>query len=556
MTTTAVNPIIPGFAPDPSCIRVGNTYYLVNSTFNWFPGLPIYTSTDLVSWKHIGNAINRPSQGISFAHSRTRINPPSQWDEHMTMTGGLYAPTIRHRDGTFYVVCTNIIHDFDGPGKDKRQNFIVTSTDIESDSWSDPIFFDLDGIDTCIFWDVDGRSYIHGTAIQLFEIDLQTGKKLSEQKTLWSGTGGVYPEGPHLIHKDGWYYLLISEGGCFEDHAITGARSRSLWGPYEAYEHNPLLTARGTDEYVRNIGHSDLFQDAAGNWWAVALGIRKEPQKGRYLMGRETFLTPVSWSVGEWPHISQIKIAPVLDADHVLPTTTSPPTLTAAPGVDLLYLRDPDLSKYRITNTTATGHGRKHTISLTASPADLSQGGPTDHVTFVGKRMRALAGRSQATLLLNTAITISTSRSRSNNLKAGLALCKDECRFARIYYSSARHEIVFEVRNEARSISRETRTPLVTTTEGEAVVGAVSFRLDSTEEMVRMSYSVAPSAETGKEEEEAEEDGEHQQQRSWQLAGELDTLELTGLDFTGPVIGVFAVGEGDAQVTFEGFSVQ
>lgn len=551
MTTTALNPIIPGFAPDPSCIRVGSTYYLVNSTFNWFPGLPIYTSTDLVSWKHVGNAINRLSQGISFAHSRTRINPPSQWDEHMTMTGGLYAPTIRHRDGTFYVVCTNVIHDFDGPGKDKRQNFIVTSTNPESDQWSDPIFFDFDGIDTCIFWDVDGRSYIHGTAIQLFEIDLQTGAKLSPQKTLWPGTGGVYPEGPHLIHKDGWYYLLISEGGCFEDHAITGARSRSLWGPYEAYERNPLLTARDTDEYVRNIGHSDLFQDTAGNWWAVALGIRKEPQKGRYLMGRETFLTPVSWPVGEWPLISQIKNAPALDTDHALPipTTTSPPTLTATPGVDFLYLRDPDLSKHRIS---ANGH----TISLIPSPADLTQGGPTDHVTFIGKRMRALTGRSQATLLLNTPLTTSRGGSNSSNLKTGLALYKDECRFARIYYSNTHHEIVFEVRNEARSIARETRTPLATTSEGEAAnLGAVSFCLDSTEETVRITYSIAPAATGEKEADEVEE--EQEQQRSWQLAGELDTLELTGLDFTGPVIGVFAVGEADAQeVTFEGFSVQ
>ncbi|ETN37233.1 uncharacterized protein HMPREF1541_08223 [Cyphellophora europaea CBS 101466] len=526
----AINPIIPGFAPDPSCIRVGQKYYLVNSTFAYFPGLPIYTSTDLVSWKHVGNAINRLSQHISFSRSHTRVNPPDQWGESMTMTGGLYAPTIRHRDGLFYVVCTNVIHHPSDGGKDERQNFIVTSADPEGDQWSDPVFFDFDGIDTCIFWDGDERedakAYIHGSAvpgpmtkIKLFEIDLKTGAKRSAEKVLWEGTGGVYPEGPHLFKKDGWYWLVISEGGCFEDHMITVARSRDLWGPYGAYERNPILTAGATDEYIRNIGHSDLFQDTEGKWWAVALGIRRDP-KGRYLMGRETFLTPAEWPEGQWPSISQIKMDLESNGSHTLPGAM--PSLTAAPGVDLLYLRDPDLSKHRISHD-----GRL--ITLSAGRSDITQGGPEDKVTFVAKRMRALEGHSQVTLKTHLESDAAVS------LKAGLTLYKDECRFARIHYDFGTAEIVFEVINQARSISRTQRTSVPETLRGQQI----GFRMDSTESEVRFSY-VLGTAEGSQ----------------WSQAGRLDTLDLTGLDFTGPVVGVYAVGETDAEAVFKNFEVQ
>lgn len=528
MAGKAINPIIPGFAPDPSCIRVGDTYYLVNSTFSWFPGLPIYTSQDLVSWKHIGNAINRLSQGLDFSQVRTRVNPPDEWGEAMTMTGGLYAPTIRHRNGTFYVVCTNVVHHPTNGRLDQRKNFLVTSTDPQSDQWSDPIWFDFDGIDTCIFWDDDtGRAYIHGTAIRLFEIDLQTGRKLSDEKELWPGTGGAYPEGPHLFRRpDGYYYLLISEGGCFEDHAITGARSRNLWGPYEAFEQNPILTARGTDEYVRNIGHSDLFQDAEGDWWAVALGIRKD-KKGRYLMGRETFLTPAVWGQGEYPRISQIKVVPETLGKRALPAGGAGATLTAAPGVDWLYLRNPDLAKHQLSDPGGAQ------ITLTASSADLTQGGPHDYVTFVGKRMRLLEGGMSSVTLKSTE---GGEPENIGGLRAGLALYKDECRFARVYFDFGTGEVVFEVRNVARQIQREERKTLDLAGE------SLRFQITSSEELVRFEYSLGTVA--------GESDAK------WAPAGEMDAIELTGLDFTGPVIGVFAVGDVGEQVVFEGLEVQ
>jgi len=175
----------------------------------------------------------------------------------MHVTGDLYAPTIRHHNGTVYVVCTNILH-MDGSDKGVTENFIVSATDIWSGEWSDPVYFDFHGIDPSLFFDDDGKVYLQGSAspgpmtrIHLFEIDLQTGKKLSEEKEIWQGTGGIYPEGPHMYKADSWYYIMISEGGTCESHMVTVARSKNIWGLYKAFEQNPILTAHGTTEYIR-----------------------------------------------------------------------------------------------------------------------------------------------------------------------------------------------------------------------------------------------------------------------------------------------------------------
>lgn len=260
-----------------------------------------------------GNAINRQSQ-LSLTVSRTRLCPPHENGDVMLSNGGLYAPTIRYQNGTFYIVCTNIIHDRSSDDG-KPENFIVSSRNIWSNEWSDAIYFDFNGIDPSIFFDDSGRAYIQGSAgpgpmtkLHLFEVDLKTGKKLSEEKKIWNGTGGIYPEGPHIYKKDGLYYLVISEGGTFDDHMITVARSKDIWGPYEQFEKNPILTARGTDEYIQNTGHSDMFQDPQGRWWGVCLGVRKD--ESRFIMGRETFLTTGEWPEGEWPSLNRVKSNP------------------------------------------------------------------------------------------------------------------------------------------------------------------------------------------------------------------------------------------------------
>ncbi|KAK5957189.1 hypothetical protein OHC33_001560 [Knufia fluminis] len=259
MSSSATNPIVPGFAPDPSVALIDGVFFLVNSSFHVFPGLPIYASRNLTDWTHIGNAFNRQSQ-LSLQFSDTKIHPQADGTT-MLATGGLFAPTIRYHIaiGTTYVICTNVVYPEDG-GDDICQNFIVSTKDIWSDVWSDPVSFDFRGIDPSIFWDDDGKAYICGSAapgpmtkIHLFEVDLSTGQKLSEEVKVWDGTGGIYPEGPHLYKQGQWYYLLISEGGTWKGHMITVARAENIWGPYEEHKDNPIPTAKGTDARLQLV---------------------------------------------------------------------------------------------------------------------------------------------------------------------------------------------------------------------------------------------------------------------------------------------------------------
>ncbi|KFY35513.1 hypothetical protein V494_05851 [Pseudogymnoascus sp. VKM F-4513 (FW-928)] len=503
MPSPNINPIIPGFAPDPSVVLVDDTFFLVNSSFHMFPGLPIYASKDLTSWKHIGNAINRQGQ-ISLTISRTILCPPHANGDVMLSTGGLYAPTIRYQNGTFYIVCTNVIHDCSSDDG-KPENFIVSSRNIWTNEWSDPIYFDFNGIDPSIFFDDSGRAYIQGSAgpgpmtkIHLFEVDLKTGKKLSEEKKIWDGTGGIYPEGPHIYKKDGFYYLVISEGGTHDDHMITVARSKNIWGPYEQFEKNPILTARGTDEYIQYTGHSDMFQDPQGRWWAVCLGVRKD--ESRFIMGRETFLTTGEWPEGDWPSFNRVKSNPKFPGGTELVRADSTLPLTAEPMVDWLYIRDAVFSNYKFSN------GGK-TATLTASQDDMSQW--EKPVTFVGKRQRLLQG--------NATVTMHTPPVSSDaHLRAGIAYYKDEHRYMKLFYDFSAFEMVFEIVNNAKKTSSTVRHDI-------QIESVVSLRIEYTERSLQLSYRNGADS------------------TAWISFDGFDTLEMTGPDFVGPVIGIFAV---------------
>ncbi|KAK2811166.1 hypothetical protein FQN50_002263 [Emmonsiellopsis sp. PD_5] len=537
MSSVPVNPIIPGFSPDPSIVLVDGTFYLVTSTFHLFPGLPIYVSKDLVSWTHIGNAINRRTQ-LSLKNSSTKFFPPDSRGDVMLSTGGLYAPTVRHHAGTFYIVCTNVIHTTHPDTKDRPENFILTTTDIHANNWSDPIPFDFRGIDPSIFFnddgDGDGRAYIQASAspgpmttITQFEINPATGEKLSAEKILWTGTGDIYPEGPHLYKKDGWYYLMISEGGTFDGHMVTVARSRDLWGPYESYEHNPILTARDTEEYIQATGHCDVFQDLRGRWWGVCLGTRK--REGRYVLGRETFLTTAEWKEGDWPVLDQVRLDPNPNDGSLLARKED---LRTEPGVDYLYIRDPELDHYSFSDDD------NGTITLTASAADISQW--QDPTTFIGKRQRKHDGIAKVTLHNPQPTPAATTT--TTTLKAGLAYYKDEHRHIKLFHDFSTSEIVLELTNNAKSISRTVRHGLgqqeMTTND------AVTFRVEYTEVEYRFSFSMG-----GDEDEDVA--------RSWVVVGCVDALEMTGPDFVGPVIGVFATArEEGVRAKFEGLGVE
>ena len=283
------NPIIKGFHPDPSICRVGEDYYLVTSSFEYFPGIPVFHSRDLIHWKQIGNCLTDSS-----------LLPM----ERCRDSGGIWAPTIRYEKGRFFVTST-----LEGYG-----NFIVQATD-PSDDWSKPILISVGGIDPSLFFE-DGKAYyctnesLHPgiEEITMCRVDVDTGALLSEQRTVWRGIGGGFLEGPHIYHIGEYYFLLAAEGGTNFNHMITVARSNTLWGPYENCPDNPLLTnAHDTSKEVQCAGHGDLFQDHLGNWWMVHLATRLSRRTMTHL-GRETFLTPVHWENG-WPSVGNCKKA-------------------------------------------------------------------------------------------------------------------------------------------------------------------------------------------------------------------------------------------------------
>lgn len=314
------NPILAGFYPDPSITRAGDKFYLVNSTFAYFPGIPIFESTDLVHWRQIGHVIDRPSQ-LRF--------------DGLGISRGVFAPTIEYHDGTFYVLNTAV---------DSGGNFIVTSKDPKG-PWSDPVWLpEIDGIDPSLFIDKDGRAYILNNgpppgppqydghrAIWIQEFNLAKLRLVGPRRVLVDGgvdpsTQPIWIEGPHLYLVDGLYYLVCAEGGTGPNHSQVVLRGRSPWGPFEPYRDNPILTQRDLSEDrpepITNAGHADLVQAPDGSWWATFLATRTY-DRIHYNTGRETFLLPVEWRDG-WPVI--------LDKGRTIPYVAKAPAFARGEG--------------------------------------------------------------------------------------------------------------------------------------------------------------------------------------------------------------------------------
>ncbi len=335
------NPIIGGFNPDPSICRVGDDFYLATSSFAYFPGIPVYHSRDLVHWQLIGHCLTRDSQ-LPLAGA--------------SIKQGIWAPSLRFNNGTFYATATLMT-----PGA--AENFYVTATNPAGD-WSEPIGVDQKGIDPDIFFDDDGRVYYLTThplseqpngGIAISEIDLQTGTRLTEIRPLWPGTGGLAPEGPHLYKIKGLYYLMIAEGGTYSGHMETIARSRSVWGPYDACPHNPILTHRNNHSLrIQSTGHGDLVRTQTGEWWMVHLGIRQSFYQKSHL-GRETFLTSVTWTEDGWPRVNGGKgvtelemPGPELPRQAELAHSARDDFNTAVLGRQWVFLWNPQASRYSL----------------------------------------------------------------------------------------------------------------------------------------------------------------------------------------------------------------
>ncbi|KAF6817676.1 xylosidase arabinofuranosidase [Colletotrichum musicola] len=387
-----INPILTGFNPDPSCINVNETFFCVTSTFTWFPGVPVYASKDLRSWTLASHVLNRRQQLPKFA------NAPTGQD-------GLFASTIRHNNGTFYVTTTYVsitsYKDF------TMENLIFSTNDpYNASSWSIPTKVDFVGYDPSLLFDDDGTVYFTGaaalstgTGIALATIDLEFGA-LGPISYPWNGTGLGTAEGPHLYRKGDWYYILVAEGGTEKLHRGSIARSSSVTGPYESNPANPVVIAENLNaSYIQTVGHADFFQDGTGTWWGVALAMRSGPEFESYPMGRETVLLPVSWpeEAGSWPAL----LEPVRGQmntplpwqsgnSNITPTAGEPDVVDFEPKSTLpahwLHIRYPDESAYSIS---APGH--ENTLQLALSPRNLSSPiSPNstlpNTITFVGPR--------------------------------------------------------------------------------------------------------------------------------------------------------------------------
>jgi alpha-N-arabinofuranosidase len=509
------NPILAGFYPDPSICRVGDDFYLVNSTFAYFPGLPIFHSRDLVNWRQLGHVIDRPTQ-LDYSKA--------------TVTHGLFAPAISHHGGTFYVVCTMI----DGGG-----NFLVTAKN-PAGPWSDPVWLPFDGIDPSLFFDDDGRAWLVNNggppgnqplynghrAIWIQEFDVATQKLTGPRSIIINGgvdlaAKPVWIEGPHLYRRGGWYYLCCAEGGTSDQHSQVIFRSKTPTGPFTPWEKNPILTQRDLDgtapRAVTCTGHADLVVGPDGNWWSVFLGCR--PFAGKYwTTGRETFLLPVAWTDDGWPQI--------------LPHGVRVPYVATAPKVERVApnaLSEPSgLGASRSTSTPLTGNFvlRDDFSTATLSPLWImlrapqetwwQLGAPAGHLALA-PRAATLAGKGNPSFLARRIqharfdATTALAVPAEPGVSAGLVAFQNEAHY---YFLGVR-------------LTADGKAPESVASAKIPADAKLELRLTADETEIAFAYATTPG--------------------TWQtLAADADVMPITvqaaggGLHFTGAVVGMFA----------------
>ncbi len=363
---TYTNPVIKGFYPDPSVCTSNGKYYLVCSSFQYFPGVPLFESGDLVNWEQIGYVLTRKSQVML---------------DKINSSGGVFAPTIRCNNGRFYMVTTN---------DTTHQNFYVYTDDIYGE-WSEPIYVDQGGIDPSLYFE-DGRAYFmsngqddsgEGGVVQC-EIDIETGRRLSPRRCIWKGSGGRFLESPHLYKINGTYYLMAAEGGTEYGHMITCARADSVWGEFVGNPRNPVLTNRNKAPYIiQGIGHGDLVCDKYGDWHVLSLGFRQQHiWRPFHHLGREVFLTPVSFGEDGWFTCGRGGTLGTTDESYEIKgdfTQNERREYTFENtrwNVEWCYMRHPHFENYELSEDRAVLHGTDITLDMTDSP------------TFIGMKQR------------------------------------------------------------------------------------------------------------------------------------------------------------------------
>lgn len=485
------NPVLPGFYSDPSACRVGNDYYMVHSSFGYFPGVPIFHSKNLVNWEQIGHVLTTARQAPL---------------EKAGITLGIFAPTLRCHGGTYYMITTNVTN---------KGNFFVTAKDPRG-PWSDPVWIDMPGIDPSLFFDDDGKVWVTSTlnwgkdiheGIYLAQVDPVSGKLLSERRNIWAGTGGRYPEGPHLYKKDGYYYLMIAEGGTQFGHKVTIARSTHVDGPYMANPGNPIMTHadnNARDMLFQGVGHGDLVQAQDGSWFMLAHAFRVNGEHQH--LGRETVLAPVRWDKNAWPVVNGDG---TIAADMIAPSLPAPVRKQSyaqkdgfdSPRLGLAwnYLHNPIAANYSLT-------ARPGYLRLLGAAATLAN---PDDLTFIGRRQQHFDFEASTELEFDPSAA---------GQEAGLTLFKDGGHHYKlsVQASGGRRVLVLAYQlGKIRHVERQ----------ADLAPGPVRLRVSGDKDSYAFSYAQG----SGK----------------WQELGQADTRYLSSVTaggFTGVYIGLYASG--------------
>lgn len=507
------NPVIPGFHPDPSVCRVGNDFYLVNSTFEFFPGIPIYHSRNLVDWELVGHAWTRKSQFDMTGASASR---------------GLFAPTIRFHSGEFFITVTNV----SGTG-----NCILRSGKIEG-PWSDPVPVAQGGIDPSLFFDDDGTAYFCSNAtvdgkegIALSVINPVTGETRISARHIARGSGGRWPEAPHIYKYHGLYYLALAEGGTEYGHMETLFRSASPWGPYIACPHNPILTHRDDAKNpIQCVGHADLVDDADGNTWAVCLGVRTLADTLLHNTGRETYLAPVRWDDDLWFTVGDGGIIST-EMSGPLP---SPPLKKRGrwvpsfegDGIDpeWNFVRNPDMERFSFdasSRSIGIEGGRENLSETTLSPSLVARRQEDIECEFSAEVTLEKPASDDRRAASNDACT----RSDDMRAEAGIvAYCSDSYHYE-IALRFSGNKLRATLRRRIHDLEAETADVIVGEIDNQAGV-TVSLRIAANKDFYRFEYR------TG--------DGEWLPLGKGMTAG-LCTEGTHRMSFTGAYLGLYAV---------------
>jgi xylan 1,4-beta-xylosidase len=468
------NPILAGFYPDPSVTKVGSDYYLVNSTFAYFPGIPVFHSKDLKNWKQLGSVIDRPSQ-LTFLGDRT--------------SRGLFAPSINFFKGTYYVTCTDI---------DKKGNFVVTAKS-PAGPWSDPVWLpQVRGIDPSLFFDTDKAYIVYNSdapdykplysghrTIRTFEFDPVNLKVVGQEVQLVNGgvdlsKKPVWIEGPHIFKHGDWYYLCAAEGGTSVNHSQVILRSKNAIGPYVPFEKNPILTQRELDpnrkDPITSAGHAELVEGPDGKTYAVFLAVRPYADNF-YNTGRETFIAPVKWENG-WPIINpdykeipyqftapfkEIKQAARPQSGNFAYRTVFDKEIDQS----LLFLRTRDTNWYSLSKANG--------LTMNLLPETCMGVG---HPAFIGKRQQHLSC---------SATTEMTFDAVKPNEKAGMLIFQGEYNFYYLCKSTSGgkpHIQLYQGNPKTKTMDLVTEIP---------VVGKkITLKIEADRDLYRFSYAEIP----------------------------------------------------------------